>query len=135
MTADATIFRMVRERAAVPFAWGASDCAMWALDVAAALTGRDSAADIRGRYADAAAALGHLRRVGGLRALAGRVGPSVDAPADGDVALMDRAFCAGEGRELGAMGVVWRGMVVAQTERGLGYLPLPAAVAFWRPQP
>lgn len=134
MTADTTIFRMVRERGAVPFAWGASDCAMWALDVARALTGRDCAADIRGAYSDAATALQQLRRVGGLRALAGRVGPEVQAPADGDVALMDRSFCVGEGRELGAMGVAWRGMVVVQTDKGLGYLPLAAAVAFWRPQ-
>ena len=134
MTADRTIFRLVRERGRTGFAWGSADCAMWALDVAQALTGRDDAADIRGTYSDAAGALLQLRRVGGFRALAGRVGPEVERPADGDIALMDRAFCTGDGGEHGAMGVVWRGMVVAQGDKGLGYLPMAAAVAFWRPQ-
>lgn len=134
MSADRLIFGLVRERWAVPFAWGASDCALWALDVARAQTGRDDAADIRGAYNDADSALVQLRRIGGLRKLAGRVGPEATEPTDGCVALMNRSYCVGDGRELGAMGVVWRGMVVVQGDKGLGYLPLAAAVAFWRPQ-
>lgn len=133
MSADAIIYRLVQARGRVPFAWGATDCAMWALDVARALTGRDHAADIRGAYACAGTALAQLRRVGGLRALAGRVGPEVQAPADGDVALLRRGCCGGEGQEIGALGVVWRGMVVGQSDKGLGYLSLGAAAAFWRP--
>jgi len=50
-----------------PFAWGRHDCALFACDCIAAMTGEDPAARFRGRYRTARGAYGALRRIGGAR--------------------------------------------------------------------
>lgn len=81
-----------RER---PFAWGVLDCALFAADGIAAVTGVDPAAEWRGTYADQAGARRLLHERGGLSALAGRIArrhgwPRVPATrlGRGDVALV-----------------------------------------------
>src|SRR5690242_2031629 len=48
-----------------PFVWGERDCALWAFEVVAAMTGVDHAADCRGTYGDRDGSLRCLARVFG----------------------------------------------------------------------
>lgn len=137
--ADIAIFKLCQERRAQPFAWGVRDCLTWAADSLHAWTGRDIAADVRGRYHSAATAAELLRHVGGLRALAMRAGQHVSRLEDmqtGDVVLVRREFqqlCAPDEEGIGAIAVFWRGNLVGQGAAGLGYLLPAAALAAWRP--
>lgn len=81
-----------RER---PFAWGSFDCALFAADGIAAVTGVDPAAAWRGAYADETGVERLLHEQGGLIALASRIArrhgwPRVPAArlGRGDVALV-----------------------------------------------
>jgi hypothetical protein len=53
---------LVQSRQAQPFAWGVSDCSLWAADVVMAITGRDPMAEYRGRYRTERGALRVMRR-------------------------------------------------------------------------
>jgi hypothetical protein len=55
----------IESRRDVPFAWGSHDCALFAADAVAALTGADFGAPFRGQYDDAAGAAAALRTFGG----------------------------------------------------------------------
>lgn len=119
---DALVAQRMRE----PFAWGAHDCCLFAADAVLALTGQDHAAGLRGTYTDAMGAVRVLQQLGGLRAVAGRVGPRV-APLGarvGDVGLVAHAD-----RELLAVcvGDVW----LAPGPHGLGATPLGDAICAW----
>jgi len=52
-------------RAAMPFAWGSNDCALFAADGILAMTGVDIAADFRGKYSDESSALLAIKSVCG----------------------------------------------------------------------
>lgn len=137
MTADLAIYRLVMQRGVQPFAWGKHDCVLWACDVVHATTGRDPGADLRGTYSTWPEAAAKLRQLGGLQALAAaRFGTPVPVAeaADGDVALLDRGSCVGEGSECGALGVVWRGLVLAQGDIALVCTRLDKVRHLWRPQ-
>lgn len=110
-----------------PFAWGTHDCCLWAADAVLALTGRDPAADLRGRYADATGAMRALRAMGGLLGAGRRAGIALAGPGharDGDVALVSDGR-----RPMLAVhaGAVW---LVAATG-GLHALPVSAARVTW----
>lgn len=125
---------LVHQRAPLPFAWGLRDCAMWAFDAVQATTGRDPAADLRGAYRTAGQALRLLRSLGGLQALAtARFGAAVPlaTAGDGAVVLLKPTVCAGSSAGHGALGVLWRGLVVAQGDLGLVWVPKSAALACW----
>ena len=77
-------------RRALPFAWGANDCCLFAADAALSMTGHDPAAGLRG-YATALQAARVLRAHGGVQGLADarlgeRVGPLMARV--GDVVLV-----------------------------------------------
>lgn len=55
---------VLERHAALPFAWGASDCLLMPMDGVSAMTGIDPAAEIRGRYRTARGAARHLRERG-----------------------------------------------------------------------
>ncbi len=129
--------QLLLQRQAQPFAWGVSDCAMWAFDAVLVSTGRDPVPDVRGTYSTALAAARRLRLEGGWPAVcAARIGRAVmpDEAQDGDVAQVHPAHCAEEMAAVGALAVVWRGQLVAQGAQGLVQLPLSAALGVWRPQ-
>ena len=132
---DARIYALIRERIGQPFSWGTHDCAMLAFDAVHAMTGKDPAADLRGAYSTAEEAQAILRKLGGLNGICrDRFGPRI-VPEDmqcGDVALLSRAACEGLTQEHGALGICWRGLIVAQAEAGLAYLPASTVLRAWR---
>lgn len=52
-SATAKIIEEYNKQRFVPFAWGTADCLSWCADCALAMTGRDPAKDLRGRYTNA----------------------------------------------------------------------------------
>jgi hypothetical protein len=128
---------LVQRRRHVPFAWGSADCCLWAADAVLATIGRDPAADLRSRYSSARGALRLLAQHGGMASLVtARLGPLIDAAdaIDGDVCLL-----APHAHEripsLGALGVLWRGHILAQGDVGLVARPVDDAVAWWGATP
>lgn len=68
----------IARRRELPFAWGKLDCALFAADCVAAVTGVDPAADLRAAYRSEREAARLVARFGGLAALAAsRLGPEV----------------------------------------------------------
>lgn len=118
---------LIRERTDQGFAHGERDCALFAADCVAALTGIDHAADVRGAYTTEQGAARLLARHGGLAGVAGRVGPEIPplCAAAGDVGLL-----AQDGREFLAVcvGPHW----AAQGPAGVISVPFGAAVRAWR---
>lgn len=130
------LHQLVRQRALQPFAWGVSDCAIWAFDALHAVTSCDVVADLRGTYSTAAGAMQLLRQHRGLAGLLqARVGRRLPAGAQqvGDVCLLARRACQavpGE-PETGALGVMWHGVVLAQGPQHLVQVPLSDARLWW----
>lgn len=136
-TQEQAVLALLLQRREQAFAWGARDCWLLAADVVQALHGRDPAAGLRGTYATAGQAMRLLRELGGLAGLLqARVGRPLaqrsDA-ADGCVALLSTRRVAGTLAGNGALGVVWKGRVVAQGGPGLVGVPLADARSFWQP--
>lgn len=76
----------------MPFAWGVNDCCLFAADWVLAATGRDIAADYRGRYTTALPAMRFVELGGGVEAMIERAGGQVVHPAmarRGDVIARD----------------------------------------------
>lgn len=119
----------VRARMATPFAWGVNDCALFAADAVAAITGVDLAADLRG-YTSAHAANSLLLARGGLseiatRALGAPVG--ISQVRDGDLALVMQA------PRRTALGVcVSHNLVAGPGGAGLQTAPRSLALMAWR---
>lgn len=57
-------------RRAMPFAWGANDCCLFACDGITVITGIDPAQDLRGTYSDALGAARVIQSLGGIEAIA-----------------------------------------------------------------
>lgn len=134
----ATLRPFVLQRARQPFAWGLRDCFLLASDAALAATGRDPAAQLRGRYFSATAAARLFRRLGQWQGLAALCfGPTVhpQAAADGDAVLLPAADAAARFFDHRAMGFMWRGLVVCQGAQGLVFQPRAHALAAWRVAP
>ena len=78
------LMALIAERRSRPFAWGEQDCALFACDAVAAMTGADPAAWFRGRYRTRRGAYALLKRfvLLGLpsRRLAAPPGPSDSEP-------------------------------------------------------
>ncbi len=54
----------IESRRSAPFAWGTHDCCIFAADWVLALTGKDIAADFRGKYHDEASCIALLKGMG-----------------------------------------------------------------------
>ncbi len=128
---------LVLQRHDQPFAWGLRDCCLWAADAVHACTGRDLAIDLRGGYFSARQAARVVQRLGGLPTLVtNRMGPPIDQAdaIDGDVCLLvPTAHESLPG--LGALGVLWRGSILAQADTGLAVRPLQDAACWWGARP
>ena len=90
----------------MPFAWGSNDCCLFAADWVLAATGRDIAADYRGRYSTALPALRFVEVGGGVEAMIERAGGTPVHPSlarRGDVIARDVGNGIGLGVCVGAL--------------------------------
>lgn len=121
------IAEFVASRERAPFVWGSNDCALFACDAIAAISGHDPAADVRGYKTERGAAR-VIKRLGGMRQIgASRFGAPI-RPLQaqiGDVGLVDV-----EGRESFALcgGACW----LAPGPHGLQRLGSSSVVLAWR---
>jgi len=102
----ALLARFIEERRRMPFAWGSNDCCLFAADWVLAATGRDIAADYRGRYSSALPALRFVEAGGGVEAMLERAGGKVVHPSlarRGDVIARDVGNGTGLGVCIGAL--------------------------------
>lgn len=130
MQAAKAVSKVFRQSHDEPFRWGTADCLMFAADVAAAITGTDPVARLRGRYTTAIGAQRILRREGwgdvaGLAAALWTEVPVAHAQI-GDWAIVDGA----DGKP--ALGVVAGDRVIARGPDGLGSAPLSTARRMFR---
>lgn len=122
-------FAMSRHRE--PFAWGQNDCALFAADAVAAVTGHDFGASFRGAYASAAQALRVLAPFGGLQGLASA---ALGQPVGGQFAgVGDVCLVHFDGRE--CLGVCNGVEVLGPGASGMAHAPLSAAALAWRVAP
>ena len=121
---------LVEARRHMHFAWGTHDCGLWAADAVLACTGRDPAADLRGRYtteAEAEALMGGDGLYGLIRRMEEARGTALCPPhlaQRGDTALVMLGNQA-------IMGVVLGDRVAVPGTDGLVFLPLAAARPPW----
>ena len=112
----ARLGRYLAVEAGRPFAWGESDCVLFAAGAVEAMTGVDPAAPWRGRYRTERGAWRVLRRAGFRDHLeaAAAVLPQIPAGAarEGDLAVV------GEGREA-TIGIIVRDHVVCRADTGV----------------
>jgi hypothetical protein len=102
----ALLARFIEERRRMPFAWGSNDCCLFAADWVLASTGRDIAADYRGRYSTALPALRFVETGGGVEAMIERAGGALVHPSlarRGDVIARDVGNGIGLGVCVGAV--------------------------------
>lgn len=117
----------VHERAAVPFAWGGNDCALFAADAVQAMTGVHLCPELRS-YSNVREAARSLAALGGVRALATRaLGEPVPVPFAriGDVVVVQ----AGK-RE--ALAICNGQTAIAPAQGGAIGFPMTQALAAWR---
>ena len=117
----------MRQRRAMPFAWGSNDCAVFAADYVEAVTGHVVCPDLRA-HANARDALRTLERAGGVRSIATRaLGEAVPAcrAGVGDVVVISTGK-----RE--ALAVCNGGTAVAPGPNGAVAVSMRHALAAWR---
>jgi hypothetical protein len=129
------LFALCAQRHDVPFAWGTSDCALWAADAVLAQTGVDhAAADWRGSYTTGVQAVRRVALAGGLQGIAtAALGPAV-APvwaAVGDVVLVHQPE-APDATLRDLLAVCMGTSALAQGPHGLVPVPMTAATAAWK---
>ena len=121
-----------------PFAWGVSDCCLFACDCVRAMTGVDPAAWFRGRYKTQRGAMRALKTFagGGLEATARRITAELGMPEispalaqRGDVVLLSLPDCPPENL---ALGICLGDHHAAQGPAGISNVPLAFAVRAWR---
>ena len=118
----------MQERRATAFDWQTNNCALFAADWIMRLTGRDPAADLRGRRWTQWSVAHWLREMGGLAALAdARLGPraSVVSARRGDVVLTLI-------RHHPCLGICLGSRVAFISPGGLVLWPLTRGSAAWR---
>lgn len=110
-----------------PFCFGAHDCYLFAADVVLAMTGHDTAAELRGAYANERSALRKIAAHGSFRASIEHYygPPSAGLPARGDVVLARR-----NGRE--SLGVCIDHRFAGPGALGLEYGRVDEAICFWK---
>ena len=122
---------LVEQRRDTPFAWGSHDCCLWAADAVQTITGHDTAAAWRGRYASEAEAEALMAGAAGLYGLVAQALEAQGIPQcppalaqRGDQALVEH------GNTL-AMGVVLGEVVAVPGPDGLAYAPIGAIRRAW----
>lgn len=131
MNARLVVLREYEAARARPFAWGSEDCLTWCARCAEALTGRNPAEDLAGRYdseegAKAVMAEHGWRTLGGVAwSMFERI--PVAQARSGDWALIVNA----DGTQ--TLGVVCGHLVIARTEKdGLAVVPMGLARRAYR---
>lgn len=120
----------IEENKATPFNWGVFDCCLFAAGAIEAQTGKDLAADLRGKYKTQLGAARLIKRLGFDSVdelLSDKLGQPI-APLSagrGDIALIQT--CEGL-----AAGVYYGAVIMATAEDGLKALPRAAALKSWR---
>lgn len=117
----------IEERRNLPHAWGSNDCALYAADLVAAMTGVDLGEAFRGRYSDAAGAEAELARRGwaDLSGVADAFLPRrLERPRRGDVVLQPGRFGP-------FLGIVWNGEVIGAGVLRPTLWPLRETIACW----
>lgn len=126
---ESALFEALAPHMAAPFAWGASDCFLMAMDAMRAVTGEDPYGEHRGRYKTAAGAMKRIRSKGfrdlegAMDAICERVIPSLARRGD-IVSLM-----ADDGI---ALGVVVGDGILCKAPAGIQINPLWTALHAWR---
>ena len=109
------------------FQWGEHDCATWAFEVRAAITGLDAARDWRGQYKSAIGARRVMKGFGWkdlgqlARTYLGRPLAHVGLAQRGDIVLAE-----------GALGICVGAKAVFVAQSGVVERPVPACVMAWR---
>jgi len=116
-----------RERASMPFAWGANDCCTFAAAAVEALTG-ENPMEMVAPYESEAAAGRLILRAGGLRELAAQYLGAPVLPAF--AAVGDLVLVENEGREM--LGVCNGVNAIAPGRDGYVALRMSAALAAWK---
>jgi hypothetical protein len=118
-----------------PFEWGRHDCALFAADVAHALTGIDPAVKLRGQYSTALTAARVARTWGGFAKMTaaicaahGFAAVPVSYARRGDLVRVRRAG----GEFLHALGVCLGSVSAFTGPDGLVFLPTAECVGAWR---
>lgn len=102
----ALLARFIEERRRMPFAWGSNDCCLFAADWVLAATGRDIAAEYRGRYSSALPAMRFVEAGGGVEAMVERAGGRIVHPSlahRGDIIARDVGNGIGLGVCIGSL--------------------------------
>lgn len=102
----ALLTRFIEERRRMPFAWGLNDCCFFASDWVLLATGKDFAAEYRGKFSSALPALRYLKDHGGVEAFVERAGGKRIDPRlarRGDVVARDVGSGIGLGVCIGAL--------------------------------
>lgn len=115
----------IESRRTTPFAWGESDCCLFAADAVQAMTGIDFAAQRRGKYSDARGALEIIEEVGGIENLVPFEPVEPGYAQRGDVVMLER-----DGRNV--LGVNCGNQIAGQGTDGIVFLPPNAAIKAWR---
>ena len=127
----AEVVRAARGR---PFQWGRHDCALFAFDCVAAMTGVDHTARYRGRYRTAKGAYRALARIGGVRTLDDLATALTKRPAlaEGPRAARRGDLVIHDTDDGPALGVCLGARLVAVGPGGLAYRPMSAVTRAWR---
>jgi len=119
--------RAINERRALPHAWGSNDCALFAADLVAAITGQDFGVMFRGRYSDEAGARAMMAAHGwaDLAALADHCLPRrEERPRRGDVALQGGRFGP-------FLGIIWQRGVIGPGPNHAIIWPPKGIIGLW----
>lgn len=126
---DDVVARQLRRWAKTAFAWGHMDCALAIADYVHEVTGRDGAADLRGRYGsrdeaerDCGLSFGLLPVVARCAAVVGLV--RTDAPMRGDIGVLKLRHVEMAGLFLGHRWAI-------KSPEGVIYLDRVAVIASW----
>lgn len=130
----------IHSRLRTPFAWGSQDCALFACDAVQVITGTDLAADFRGKYADARAALVAIREYagGGIDLLAEKKAAQfglkevpINFASRGDIVLIQQDGDPESRLALGIVGMNGRHALCAGDE-GLKHITREQWVKAWK---
>lgn len=116
----------IAARRDTPFAWGANDCALFAFDAVAAMTGVDLIPAHRGAWHDARSAAAHEAAIGGLPSAVSALLPQIPPAFSGrgDVVLLRH-----DGRD--SLGIHLGDRCAFTGHDGLLFLPPSAILAAW----
>lgn len=114
-----------------PFVWGERDCALFAADCVAAMTGEDLAAPFRGRYATPRGAL-RILRAAGHADLVALVSARLDPLAPMRAHAGDLVVFATEGPFGVSLGIVQGERAAVRLDGGIGSLPRLDAIKAFR---